>query len=384
MKPMKIAVIEPVGGHGGMNYYDFGLCGGLAKTGGEVTLYTCDETIVPHSLTFNVKRYFQNIYGNAPKLVRAGRYLLGLLRSLSDAHSFNAKLVHFHFFHASLLEWLSVNFAKLYGFKVVVTAHDVESFVGNSNKWMAQTIYRNSDLIIAHNQVIRNELIERLHVSQSKIRVISHGNYIDFVGSRLTQQESREKLAFVGKGPFILFFGQIKEVKGLDILINALADVSINFPAIKLVIAGKVWKDDFSHYQALIEKYKLDNQVISHIRYIPDELVSYYYHASDLVVLPYRKIYQSGVLLMAMSFGCPVFVSNLQGMTEMIQDNVNGFVFNQGDSGHLAQRLNEVLSEPQKMMEVAEAGYETVFSRSSWINIGQETIQAYSKLENVL
>ena len=379
---MKVAVIEPVGGHGGMNYYDFGLCSGLAKIGVEVTLYTCDETMVPNNLSFNVKLYFKKIYGNAPKLLRAGRYLLGLLRSLENARLSNITLVHFHFFHATLLECLSVKLAKLYGFKIVITAHDVDSFVGNSRQWIDETLYHTSDLVIAHNQVSCKELIERLHVSQKKIRVIPHGNYIDFVGNRITKQQSRERLAFYGTGFFILFFGQIKEVKGLDILLHALPDVIKKFPSTQLVIAGKVWKDNFSQYQALIEKYKLDNHVISHIRYIPDELVSYYYHSADVVVLPYRKIYQSGALLMAMSFACPVLVADLEGMTEVIQDNINGFVFKQGDSDHLAQRLNEVLSEPQKMMQVAEAGYATVFSCHSWIHIGQETIHhAYSELE---
>ena len=87
---------------------------------------------------------------------------------------------------------------------------------------------------------------------------------------------------------------------------------------------------------------------------------------------------------MAMSFGYPVLVSDIAGKTEMIQDNVNWFVFSQGDSGHLAQRLSEVLSEPRKMTEVAKAGYATVFSRSSWTRIGQVTIQAYSELECTL
>lgn len=377
---MKIAIIEPVGGHGGMNYYDFGLCYGLAQAGVEVTLYTCDETIVPQSLAFNVELYFQKIYGNAPKLLRAGRYLVGLLRSLSDARSFGATLVHFHFFHTSLLELLSVYLAKIYGFKVVVTAHDVDSFIGDSIQWMAQRAYHTSDLVIAHNQVSLKELIERLYIPQFNIRVIPHGNYINFTGIPETQQQSREELAVFGKGPFLLFFGQIKEVKGLDILLNALPNVIKKFPSIQLVIAGKVWKDNFSQYQALIEKHKLNNHVISHIRYIPDDLVGYYYSASDLVVLPYRKIYQSGALLMAMSFGRPVLVSNLEGMTEVIHDDVNGFVFRQGDSEHLAQRLNEVLSVPQKMSKIAEAGYATVSSRNSWIHIGEKTVQAYSEL----
>lgn len=377
---MKVAIIEPVGGHGGMNYYDFALCLGLTISGVEVTLYTCDETEVPNNLAFTVKQHFQRIYGNGSRHVRAVRYLLGLIDSLTDAYKLEVKLVHFHFFHTSLLEWFSVKLAKLFGFKVVITAHDIESFAKDSSQGMARAVYYACDLIIVHNQVSFKELNTRLRVTQAKIRVIAHGNYIDFINTHVSQQQARERLMLAGEGPFLLFFGQIKEVKGLDILINALPEVIKKFPLIKLIVAGKVWKDDFSKYQALVEKHKLSSNINFHIHYIPDELLSYYYQASNLVVLPYRKIYQSGVLLMAMSFGCPVLVSDLEGMIEVVQDNLNGFTFRQGDSHHLAQRLITILSDSRMTQGVAKAGYATVCNHYGWTQISHQTSQVYSEI----
>jgi len=78
----QIAVIEPVGGHGGMDYYDFGLCDGLGRAGADVALYTCDETAQPASDHFVCHRPFEDIFGIDPAWVRGVRYLSGVVKSL--------------------------------------------------------------------------------------------------------------------------------------------------------------------------------------------------------------------------------------------------------------------------------------------------------------
>ena len=91
-------------------------------------------------------------------------------------------------------------------------------------------------------------------------------------------------------------------------------------------------------YYGLHENVRLD------IRYIPDEQVSNYYCAADFVVLPYKKIFQSGVLLMAMSYGTPVITSNIPGMTEIVTDGINGLTFQSEDVASLAASLLGALS----------------------------------------
>ena len=100
----KIAIIEPVGGHGGMNYYDFGLASGLSRAGCDVFIYTSEETYVPDGLPFVVKKSFRGIWGKAPKLLRAVRYVYCLTRSLIDAKLNGVTLVHYHFFHYTNLQ----------------------------------------------------------------------------------------------------------------------------------------------------------------------------------------------------------------------------------------------------------------------------------------
>lgn len=375
---IKAAVIEPIGGHGGMNYYDFGLCKGLVRAGIDPILYTCDETIIGPDLYFPVKLYFNKIYGTENKLKRGINFLKGISRSLRDARVNGAKVAHIHLFHTTFLEYFSLKLSKLYGFKTVVTVHDVASFSGNSSKFLARGIYNSSNMIIVHNHVSKKAIVGNSSV-ESKIRIIPHGNYADYVNTSLTKGQAKEKLGIKGEGPFLLFWGQIKEVKGLGILLNALPDVIKKFPSLCLIIAGKVWKDDFAKYQLIINKNGIGGNVIANIRYIPDELVDYYYGIADIVVLPYRKIYQSGVLLMAMSYGVPVLVSDIEGMTEIVRDNVNGFVFRQGDVCHLSERLSEVLGNPARMAEVAKMGRETVKKRYGWDEIGIQTARVYQE-----
>ncbi|ODS30601.1 MAG: hypothetical protein SCARUB_04282 [Candidatus Scalindua rubra] len=375
-----IAIIESVGAHGGMNYYDIGLCEGLLKNGVDIILYTCDKKFSFHKSSFIIKPFFRNIYGKRFKFFRFILYIIGLNRVLWDSRIRNISLVHFHFFDAFILEYINIWFAKFYGFKIVVTVHDVENLASGMNYQFAYKIYNKCDKIIVHNEVSRKELVNYLNMKTQNIRKIPHGNYIRFVNTKIQKNISRRKISLSEKDITILFFGQIKKAKGLDLLLRSLSIVKEDFPTVKLLIAGKVWKDDFNQYQKTIKTLGIKENVIQHIKYIPDKCVKYYFSSADLVVLPYRKIYQSGVLLMAMSYKKPVLVSDIDGMTEIIQNNVNGFLFRNGDSNHLAKRIIEILSNPQKSQIVSQTGYETVEKFYDWKTIGYKTSSVYKEI----
>ena len=125
--PCSVAVIEPVGGHGGMNYYDFGLCRGLVAAGVTPTLYTCDATEVVPGLPFEVKAVYHRIFGRDPAWQRGLRYVSGSLQALIGARIASTRLAHFHVFQVSILELFNVVLAKLLLMRVVITAHDVEA-----------------------------------------------------------------------------------------------------------------------------------------------------------------------------------------------------------------------------------------------------------------
>jgi glycosyltransferase involved in cell wall biosynthesis len=379
-KTPRIALIEPVGSHGGMDYYDTGFCVGLQHHGVPVVWFTCDKSSVVGGHPVDLRRTFHGIWGKDPGWKRGLRYVGGLWRSLAAARREKLNTAHFHFFHVGPLEVLGVVAARAFGLKAVATVHDVEAFqASGKSPWMQRLAYALCERLVVHNRVSRDELASRTGIASDRISIVPHGSYLGYVQPALEKQTARAALGLGGSDEkVILFFGQIKEVKGLDLLLKAFAKARADMGKVRLVIAGKVWKDDFSRYQALIDRHALADRVSLVIRYIADEEVAAFYGAADLVALPYRRIYQSGVLLMAMSLGVPVLASDLPGMTEIVTDGENGFLFKTGDADDLARRLALVMHDDAGRARCAQHALADMRARFDWTVIGGQLLRVYS------
>ena len=380
MSSISVALIEPVGSHGGMDYYDSGLSGGLADQGVPVTWYTCDSSVPCGNSPFEMKHTFVGIWGKDSAWLRGLRYVRGLFASLSDSKSHGANVVHFHFFHVGLLEFLGVLLSRIYGLKVVATIHDVESFKPGLTSATLHTItYYLCSRLIVHNKVSFDELVKKSGVSGEMVHIIPHGSYLGLVPPAIPRDKARSALGLSLDSKVILFFGQIKEVKGLEVLIEAFGRSHQSLTPVTLVIAGKVWKDSFSKYQDLINQYNINHICSLHIKYIPDNELSTFYSAADIVVLPYHRIYQSGVLLMAMSYGTPVLATNLLGMSEIITDDKNGFLFQVGDAEDLGKSLIRVLNNKSLLDNVAQKAELDMMTKFGWDGVARKTIEVYKK-----
>jgi glycosyltransferase involved in cell wall biosynthesis len=378
---LAVAMIEPIGGHGGMHYYDFGLCRGLLDAGCGVSLYTCDETVDPAIPGLGFFPYFQRIYGHGNRWMRGLRYFMGTWAALKRAAVSGEMICHFHAVNAVIPELVVITLARLFGRKTVLTVHDVSSLAGTvaGKRRLSGFVYRLADGIIVHNEVSRREL-ESLGVPSGKINVIPHGHCLDSTRKMPSSVQARRTLGIETAAKVVLFFGQIKDAKGLDFLIEALPKVVREVPEVVLLIAGRPWRTQFAKYDALIDKLGVRARCCLHIRFIPDDEVSNYYAAADVVALPYRRIYQSGVLIMAMSYGRPVVVSDLPGMTEMITDGVNGYVFPNGSKEALADALIRALQSDNERGEIGARAMEYVRQYHSWNQIGVVTAQLYRSL----
>lgn len=379
---ISVAVVEPVGGHGGMNPYDAGLCQALVLAGMRVSLYTCDETVDPCIPGLRFRAIYKGIYGRRASWLRAIRYLAGSLAMVSSAIGQGEKIVHLHVFQGVAPELVQIVLAKLSWRKLVLTVHDVESLgqPAGIGRGMIGRIYGLADAVIAHNETSKQELVERLGLDRSRITVIPHGNYLEAVRDVPSKNVAKSTLGVESAKRVILFFGQIKEVKGLDLLIEALPEVVRQVPEAMVVIAGRPWKDEFAKYDALIDKMGVRDRCLLHVRYVPDDQVAQYYSAADVVVLPYRRIYQSGVILQAMSYGRAVVVSDLNGMREMVVDGENGYLFSQGSKDALARALIRALREDRERAEIGARALEYVRQRHDWSQIGTKTAGLYQTL----
>ncbi|MGB9031962.1 MAG: glycosyltransferase family 4 protein [Acidobacteriaceae bacterium] len=373
---VSVAVIEHVGGHGGMDYYDVGLCRGLLAAGCRVSLYTCDETADPGVATLRFRPVYGRLFASRSRWMRAWRFLKGLTVALGNAVVRREKVCHFHFFEHALPELAEVTLARLYGRKIVATVHDVEPLGGNQKTSRHARIYRHVDRLIVHNNASLEELV-KLGVDRAKISVIPHGNYLDKVPASINSVEARSALGIRQNAKVALFFGQIKQVKGLDLLIRAIADISREIEEVTLLVAGRPWRVEFSQYDRLIDELGIRDRCVLHLRYIPDSEVHLYYGAADIVVLPYREVYQSGVVLMAMSYGRPVLVSDLPGMTAVVTEGDNGYVFRQGSATSLAQALTRAFQDGQERQRMTEGALEYVRRNHDWNEIGKQTVELY-------
>jgi glycosyltransferase involved in cell wall biosynthesis len=166
----------------------------------------------------------------------------------------------------------------------------------------------------------------------------------------------------------------------IDLLIEALPAIASEVPEALLVIAGRPWKTDFSRYAALIDTNGVRDRCLVHLEYVPDDQLPQYYAAADVVVLPYRRIYQSGVILLAMTYGRPVVVSDLPGMTEIVTDGVNGYVFRQGSQDELARVLIRALRDETGRRQISLCASEYIRKHHDWNQIGAKTNQLYRRL----
>lgn len=142
-------------------------------------------------------------------------------------------------------------------------------------------------------------------------------------GSRVERDEACRALQLDANLQYLLFFGLIREYKGLDILLEAWQEISHKRGDLRLIVAGEFY-DDKERYEAMLEC--LGGKVILHDRFIADSDVKYYFSVADALVLPYRTATQSGVTQIAYNFCTPMIVTEVGGLPEIVPDDRVGYV----------------------------------------------------------
>ena len=378
----KVAIIDTLGAHGGsFHLYAFGQSMGLINSGVDVSLYTNNETYNPGIKGLKFYSFYKDIFKSASRNLNGCRWIIGSIRSIFHARFSSVSIFHFHIFYTNILVLFNLILVKLLFGRVVLTIHDVNSFSQkDKSAFISNLVYRLANIVLTHNQFSRLEIYKIAPYFSSKIFVVPHGNYTPFIDIEEDKIKSKSYLKLPEDKKILLFFGMIKKIKGLELLLQSLRKVIVNNPDIVLLIAGKVWENDFESYQKIISDNNLEDYCILHTKFMSHNDVRYYYCASDLVVLPYKKIYQSGVLMMALSYARPVLTSNLPPLKEVISDNENGFLFNSEDVDSLSCRLSEVLSDKKLLEEVRINGSKMVRKKYSWNEIGALTYKAYQTI----
>lgn len=169
-----------------------------------------------------------------------------------------------------------------------------------------------------------------------------HPVYDNF-GQAVDKLKAREILGLDPGIKYVLFFGFIRDYKGLDLLIEAFSSDKIRSENIKLIVAGEFYTDP-KPYLELIEKHNLKDNIILHTDFINDSDVYKYFCAADLVAQPYKHATQSGVTQIAYHFGKPMIITNVGGLAEFVPDGKAGYVV-EPDSSSISDAIFKYFSE---------------------------------------
>lgn len=165
----------------------------------------------------------------------------------------------------------------------------------------------------------------------------------DHYGALLDKSDARQQLGLRKDGRYVLFFGFIRDYKGLDLLLDAFGDMRMQDQDIKLLVAGEFYGDP-KPYLDRIRSLDISDRVVLHNDYIPDSQVNLFFSACDLVAQPYKSATQSGVTQVAFHFEKPMLVTRVGGLPEIVPDGKVGYVVDP-DTQQIADALVRFYSE---------------------------------------
>ncbi|MBN2746725.1 MAG: glycosyltransferase [Bacteroidales bacterium] len=170
-----------------------------------------------------------------------------------------------------------------------------------------------------------DSVLKDLRTFTSKPALMTPHPIYDNFGAKIPKTDALKQLGLATSTKYMLFFGFIRDYKGLDLLLQAMADVRVKNLDVKLIVAGEFYTDSKPYFD-IISSNKIESQVVMATDFIPDSKVGLYFSACDLVVQPYKDATQSGVTQVAYSFEKPMVVTNVGGLSEIVPHGKTGYV----------------------------------------------------------
>jgi glycosyltransferase involved in cell wall biosynthesis len=374
--------------------YAFGLATGLLTTGATMDLIGSDALDCPE-FRGNPRLRFLNLRGDrrpqASLHKRASRVIIYYAKLIGYTARARPKIFHvlwhnkFELFDRTLL----MVYYRCLGKKIVVTAHNVNAGRRDSrdtwsNRMALRIQYRLAHHIFVHTEKMKSELMEEFDVKRDEITVIPFGINNSVPITSLTPEQAKQRLGIRAGEKTLLFFGNIAPYKGLEYLISAFRAVAVRGGEYRLIIVGR--PKNCEKYWAPIRLGLREDieaeRVLLREDFIPDEETELYFKAADVFVLPYRHIYQSGVLFLGHSFGLPVLAADVGSLRENVSEGKTGLVFRPEDPEDLAKTIEHYFSSElytnldSRRPEIRDHAMEG----HSWDKIAQITVSVYSSL----
>ncbi len=360
-----VVIIDPVGKKGGLDHYNDSLASSLKKLNIEVKVFSnyTSEFAEP---------VFKFRFGKS--LLFIPSMIFSLMKVFKLLKASKPQFVILHLFKITKSSNSLCREVKKQNIKLIYILHDLDSLIRDniSDKEMFAGLQL-ADEIVVHNHFSSDLLLQKFPGVENKLTIIPHGNFLD-IPTKISKQEAKEKLGLNNSSLKVLFFGMIKPSKGLNLLLQAMMKVNA-----QLIIAGRMRKKSTSDFNNQLSNLKKEDKLIADLNYISNEKRDLYFKSADIIVLPYRKIYQSGVMIMAMSYGIPVVASDLTPNLEFAGNIDCIEFFKDGDSIQLEEKINFLLVNEERREILKKNAYSLLEKTHNWNLIAERFQQILSR-----
>lgn len=361
----KIVLIGPVYPYkGGISHYTGLMCRALHKK--------YDITMVSYKFQYPKLLYKkeQRDYSNDNFKIENTNYWIHTANPfnwISTAHKINR-------LHPDMviIQWWHPYFAPCYfmmckclkSTKILFVCHNVFPHKRFSlDRFLTKTVLRQGHCYIVQSKMDAEDL--QTIIEKPVFKQTVHPTYNAFKLENISKEEARKRLDIETDKKVLLFFGFVREYKGLKYLIQAMPEVVKRLEEIELFIVGDfAGEEDKQQYMNLIQESSVQGNIKVYDGYIPDKEVEKFFSACNLVVLPYISATQSGIVQIAYGFEKPVIVTNVGGLPDVVKDGKTGYVVEAKNSGKLAEAIVNYFR--QDMEEKFTEGVRQEADRFSW------------------
>ena len=303
----------------------------------------------------------------------AGLSLLGWRRFRSIgriAAAFQPDVVHYPMGHT----WAPIlNFTAFRAFPRVATVHDPRSHLGEKHTRLSFLLRKVALWHVERVVILSEALLEDMHdrgVPPDRIDVIPLGEFSYYqsgaetdVGENMTSERRRT----------LLFFGRLREYKGLEILAESFRILKEAVPDARLLIVGS---GDFRPYAAAFAAMQ-DVTIVN--RFVADSEVNEFFAQAGVLIVPYVEASQSGVIPIAYPLGIPVVATDVGGLKEQVEDGVSGFLVPPRDPVAMAHKCAELMLDKDTYARLSDGARVTARTKMSWDHIAELTVACYQK-----
>lgn len=334
--------------HGFETNYTVGFVRGLLMNGIDICVISSDED---DSALRNIGAKTVNLRGSSDPNRTA-------IAKFTNLVNYYARLISFIFIHRGSvihftgifqnkilpLDGIILNlYVRLASSKYIYTVHNVLPH-GKQNsrwtRWVYTLAYRIPDHLLVHTELSKHQLNEDFSISKKKITTISIGLNEEVPTTKILSSECRAELGYQADEKVILFFGKADEYKGIETLIKAF---DLLKDSRKTVLNIATWFPDHAFREsivALIEASRNKDRIRLHEKFIPNNEVELYFKSANVLCLPYKNIYQSGVVFLSMKFGLPIVATDVGSLSEYITEEF-GLIAVTNDSVGIADCIAE-------------------------------------------